>query len=120
MSKKKNTKRTFHVRITEEWTDKNDTVYSVRFVQKGGEQLIRVQNLIKKGSHSSLLLGMSVNGLYQWQRNNLADTVPDSYNEIYDEEKKKWVRMLSRTELFDMHLFGDDDDTTVVCNMEGR
>lgn len=107
MARKSKTKKTFHVRITDEWTDdKEATVYSVRFVNRSGEMYIGVQNLIKKGKHKSLLLGMSVNGLYQWQNNDPTDTYPETYNEIYDDPRKQWVRMLSMQELLEMHLFG--------------
>jgi len=98
-------KKTFHVRITDEWTDdKKATVYSVQFVQKAGTNLIRVQNLIKNGEHSALLLGMSMNALYQWQNNE--PTHPETYNEIYDSGRREWRRMMSMSEL--LELFGGE------------
>jgi hypothetical protein len=93
-------KKTFHVRITDEWTaDKSVTVYSIQFVTKNGERLIRVQNLINKGKYEALLLGMSIHGFFQWINNDPTDAEPELYNEIYDDRTKEWRRMLSREQL---------------------
>ena len=102
-------KKTFHVRIIDEWTDdKKATIYSVQFVQKEGTNLIRVQNLIKNGKHSALLLGMSVNALHKWQNNDPTETHPETYNEIYDSGRREWRRMMSTSELLELMPFGDE------------
>ena len=95
-------KKTFHVRIVDDYGEDRHTIYSVRFVQKEGENIIRVQNLVQKGAHESLLLGLSLNGLFQW--------LGDVDHEIYDDVKKEWRRSISITELMELHLFGGDRD----------
>ena len=105
--KKSNTKKTFHVRIVPENEDLEHTIYSVSFSQKQGTFLIRTQSLIEEGDTKGLLLGLSVNGLFNWQKNDPYET--DSYNEIYDPETKEWRRCMTREELLEMHLFGGED-----------
>jgi hypothetical protein len=110
MAKSKSNK-TFHVRIVhEDFRNSNDertTIYSARFIQRNGTNLIRVQNLVKKGDYEVLLLGMSLNSLCQWQRSRgWPGSYPmNCYNEIFDEEKDVWVRELRLSELMEMALF---------------
>lgn len=107
MSKKSKTKNTFHVRVIDEWNNEETaTIYSIRFVQKGAANLIRVQNLIQKGNFESLLLGLSLHGLHEWQNQTYIDTHPHTYHEIFDETEKEWKCKMSMNELMDMKLFG--------------
>lgn len=108
MAKRSDTK-TFHVRITNEYGEGRHeaiTVYSIRFVQKEGENIIRVQNLVRKGIYKSLLLGLSLNGLCQW----LNSPEQDTYREIYDDTEHKWCQSMTVPRLLDLHFFGDDND----------